>query len=333
MNIKNDFIYYPVVIPTLCRFEHFRDCIESLKSCNDADKTEVILGLDYPPSEKHVEGYNKIKEYLSTITGFKNIMLFEHKENLGATKNSDFIMNEALKRYDAFIYSEDDNVFAPTFLEFMNWGLNTYKNDMSIYSVCGYSYPINWEENDKVIIKQNRYFSAWGVGMWKNRFAEESSIYCSEYFRKFLNENDFLKKLDTSPRNLISFSDMLLCDSLRPYDITRSVYMFVSEKYQLMPSLSLARNTGWDNSGEHCCHIEIGNIFNKQRISEKTDFPTNNLVVKEPSEKVYSILEDFQMSICENSKKFLVKAKLKLFCVVFFGVEFMKKIKALVKRG
>lgn len=333
MNLKNDFIYYPVVIPTLCRFEHFKDCVESLKSCNDADKTEIIVGLDYPPSEKYLEGYNKIKEYLPTITGFKNIIIFEHKENLGSAKNSDFLKNVAMEKYDAVIYSEDDNIFAPTFLEFMNWGLNTYKNDMSVNSVCGYSYPIKWDENDDVIIKQNRYFSAWGVGMWKNRMAEESAIYCGEYFRKFLNQNDFLKKLYTSPRNLISYSDMLLCDSLRPYDITRSVYMFVSEKYQLMPSLSLVRNTGWDNSGEHCCHNELGNIFNNQKISVKLEFPVNSFFIKEPSEKVYTILEDFQMSICENSKKVFNKAKLKLFCIVFFGVEFMKKLKTLVKKG
>ena len=36
-------IYAPVVIPTLNRFEHLRNCIESLKRCSGADQTEVII--------------------------------------------------------------------------------------------------------------------------------------------------------------------------------------------------------------------------------------------------------------------------------------------------
>lgn len=44
-------IYSPVIIPTLNRYEHFRECLESLEHCVDADKTTVYIGLDYPPSE------------------------------------------------------------------------------------------------------------------------------------------------------------------------------------------------------------------------------------------------------------------------------------------
>lgn len=50
-------IYSPVIIPTLNRYEHFRECLESLEHCVDADKTTVYIGLDYPPSEKHVDGW------------------------------------------------------------------------------------------------------------------------------------------------------------------------------------------------------------------------------------------------------------------------------------
>ena len=45
-------IYSPVIITTLNRHEHFRQCLESLERCTDADKTNVYVALDYPPSEK-----------------------------------------------------------------------------------------------------------------------------------------------------------------------------------------------------------------------------------------------------------------------------------------
>lgn len=40
--------FAPVIIPTLCRYEHFKECLESLSRCTWAEKTEVYIGLDYP---------------------------------------------------------------------------------------------------------------------------------------------------------------------------------------------------------------------------------------------------------------------------------------------
>ena len=62
MEIKQ---YAPVWIPTLNRFEHFKRCLESLERCTGADKTDVYVGLDYPPSDKYVEGWKKIDAYLA----------------------------------------------------------------------------------------------------------------------------------------------------------------------------------------------------------------------------------------------------------------------------
>ena len=50
-------IFAPVIIPTLNRYEHFRKCLESLEACTGAEKTDVYVALDFPPSEKYVEGW------------------------------------------------------------------------------------------------------------------------------------------------------------------------------------------------------------------------------------------------------------------------------------
>ena len=56
--------FAPVIIPTLSRYEHFRKCFESLEKCTYAEETDVYVGLDYPPSEKYIEGWKKIDRYL-----------------------------------------------------------------------------------------------------------------------------------------------------------------------------------------------------------------------------------------------------------------------------
>ena len=42
----------PVIIPTLCRYDHFKRLMESLNKCTWADKTDVYIGLDYPAKRR-----------------------------------------------------------------------------------------------------------------------------------------------------------------------------------------------------------------------------------------------------------------------------------------
>ena len=140
----SDSRYAPVVIPTLCRYEHFRNCVESLAQCQLADKTDLFIGLDYPLKDSHKEGYTKLKKYISDgIVGFKSVNVFFHEKNIGAINNSTFLYNQIKNKYDSYIYTEDDNVFSQNFLVFVNDCLNRFKEDESVYAVCGYCYPID----------------------------------------------------------------------------------------------------------------------------------------------------------------------------------------------
>lgn len=49
-------IFYPVIIPTLNRIKHLKDCIESLKHNTYASETELVIGLDFPVTEEHKIG-------------------------------------------------------------------------------------------------------------------------------------------------------------------------------------------------------------------------------------------------------------------------------------
>ena len=38
----------PILIPTLCRYEHFVKCIQSLKENTLANESDLFIALDYP---------------------------------------------------------------------------------------------------------------------------------------------------------------------------------------------------------------------------------------------------------------------------------------------
>ena len=155
-------IYAPIYIPTLCRSEHFQKCIESLKVNTWAKYTDVYIALDYPPSEKYRAGYEKICRYLenSEFDCFKSFNVVKREKNYGAGLNSKKMREFISKRYDRWIYAEDDIVFSPIFLEYMDKALESYKDDDSVIGINGYTYPLPYKVNiaDANIFKQKLYF-------------------------------------------------------------------------------------------------------------------------------------------------------------------------------
>lgn len=313
-------IYYPVIIPTLNRYSHFKACVESLATCTNASETELIIGLDYPPNEKYFEGWNKIKNYVPSIKGFKKVVCIERENNYGSVRNSNELINYALSKYDAYIYSEDDNVFSPAFLDFVDKGLEKYKDSPNVVAVCGFSYPVEWETSCEAVL-EHQYFSAWGYGEWgkelkhmQDEFTPKTLV---EYLKNKNNRRNFIK---LSNKNYRYASGFLYLDSIPFYDISRSVYLCISKKNVLMPTMSLVRNTGWDGSGEHC-DSKIDDVFSNQKLSERIDFTLDSVTEIESRN-----LEKFNQNLGNDFRRLKFPAHIKYFLLNVFGYKMAKKI-------
>ena len=259
--------YAPVLIPTLNRYEHFKKLVESLSKCHNADKTDLIIGLDFPPSEKYYEGWNRIKEYVHTILGFNNVIVIEASQNKGAGGNFRSLINYVFEhRYIGFIASEDDNEVSPNFLDFMNFGIKKCLEDKDIIGVCGYNY-----DYDMVGYKYDYYyskdFSAWG---WATTCQNYQNIFQEILSASQLNKTFSFKKC-------ISLAFSLKFDLIRSAyyvrkhnvlygDVLISWYLATNnDKFCLFPKLSKVRNHGHDGSGLDCGTIK-NNIFANQII-------------------------------------------------------------------
>lgn len=262
--------YYPVIIATLNRFTHFKNCVESLARCTHAEKTELVIGLDYPPNEKYVSGYKKIKEYIPTITGFAKITVFEHETNLGGEENFLFLINYCKKHYDAYISSEDDNVFAPAFLDYMDKALELYRYDERITSIGGYNFI---EAYDQGIYScyLGRDHSAWGTGFWYDK-EKKLNLFLSnkDYYKKILYNRKSSKYILSIFPALYLMLDNAVKKQLNPNDVHRCTYNIIEHKYQLKPAISLVRNCGFDGSGLNC--HDDNNGMNHQPISNAITF-------------------------------------------------------------
>lgn len=268
--------YAPVLIPTLNRYEHFKRCVESLSKCTHADKTELIIGLDYPPSNKYCEGWEKISNYVDTITGFKKITVLRAESNLGAIENSRRIREYARKQYQTYIYTEDDNEYSPCFLDYVDKALTKYWDDEQVTSISGYNFPIDMGNYDKNIYFHHQY-SAWGVGRWMHKFEFVQTSYANDIMK---SPSKMVKILRLEPKILFVLMSML-AHKQRWSDVLIVSSNILKGRYSIFPSVSLCRNHGHDGSGLNCGGQEkdVNDIFRNQVISDETTFALDEIII------------------------------------------------------
>lgn len=269
-------IFAPVIIPTLCRYDHFKSCLESLMRCTWADKTDVYIGLDYPLKESHWDGYKKISEYLTKIENnhtFKSLNVIRRERNygFGPNGNSANLREFVLSKYDYFIFSEDDNIFSPAFLDYINKGLEKFKDDPTVLAICGYRHFYNLKFENNTFYRQNVDFSAWGYGMWKKQYYIKDEIINNRYWRrKAYNLKNWVNIIRNGWNRTRDFI-YLIHRTPTFIDNTISVFMGLNNISVICPYISLVRNNGWDGSGEHCLDENLALSHNQQPLY-KSDY-------------------------------------------------------------
>ena len=271
--------YAPIIIPTLDRYDHFVACVESLKRNAHADETELIVGLDFPPAPKYEEGFRRIDGYLSGLSGFKSVTVLRRTANMGAIANIKDLLAYAFARNDRLIFTEDDNVFAPNFLDYVNRGLERYEKDASIGSISGFSYPVLMPESGSTVVKMQRYFSDWGFGVWKDRYLKIKTTLDNAWVRNMLRDRQMRRTLRSKSRKNFVYSVRLLKrQDIRPMDYTNSIFQTVHNAYTIMPKVTLVKNEGFDNTGVHCNSKDHQNVILKELLANqvldtRTKFP------------------------------------------------------------
>jgi len=288
--MNNDFA--PVIIPTLNRLDHLKACLESLSKCTWADQTEVYVGLDYPPSPKYEEGYQKVRNFLESCgdMGFKKLHVIKREMNYGPLKNGKELKDFIFSKYDKVIYSEDDIEFAPNVLDFFKKAFEKYKNNKDVVGISAYSYPIEWKVSEgATCLKQGICASAWGFGMWRDKDVE---------MRNYLYTGGLKRNLKKAVKGGLydAMIEIARCGYVKyactprfkdknrdlwrvGCDFSIRCYLGIERKYFLSPILSMTRNHGFDGSGDMCGAIsgDFSNTaltydYEHQPIDTRSDF-------------------------------------------------------------
>ncbi len=308
-------VYAPIVLFVFDRPMHAMAVIRALAMSDLAQYSDLIVYSDYSKEQTRYRKIKVLRKYLKSVNQFKSIKIIERSENFGLSKSLISGIDEVLEQYEKVIVLEDDLIPSRFFLEYMNEGLDKYKNDPSVACIHGYVYPVKGELPTAFFL---RGADCWGWGTWRASWKllnqDGSALYKNLRDKKLLKEFNF--------NNTYPYSSMLLKQSKGKVDswaIRWYASAFLNNKKTLYPGKSLIKNIGMDSSGSHCdetdifdvnlheSNIDISNVDDEISIYAKNQF------------------EEFFRKIQKNRFKVILKRSLKLLNIQNIKIK-LKKI-------
>lgn len=159
----------PVVLFTYKRLDTLQRTVAFLQKNYLAGETELYIFCDGSKSEADNEKVAAVQNFCDAITGFKKVSVHKSPSNKGLANSVKAGVSFVLEKYQQAIVLEDDLETTPNFLDFMNQALETYRQVPQVFSISGYTFPI--EENR---YSQDVFFhprgQSWGWATWADRW-------------------------------------------------------------------------------------------------------------------------------------------------------------------
>lgn len=246
----------PIIITVYTRFEHFKASIEALQKNSLAQDSELYVVSDAAYKFDDVLSVERVRSFAKRIKGFKQLHLLFWNNNLGADASWKAAIKIVLKKHDSFIGMEDDIIVSPSYLEFLNGGLQYYKEDKKAFCICAFTAPFRIPSSYKKDVYFYNGLSPWGFAMWKDRY---EAIDESRYDRySELRKNPLMYKKFMSIGFYIK--GILIADSkgkIDAGDMRWYYHMVKNDMYSVFPIMSKSQNWGFDGTGEHCGNKKV----------------------------------------------------------------------------
>ena len=249
--------FAPIALFTYCRPWHTQKTVEALLANHESSETDLYIFSDAPKNEKAIEGVLNTRKYIHTITGFKNVYIIEREKNWGLANSLIDGISKIVNEYGKVIVVEDDIVASPFFLQYMNEGLELYKNDNKVASIHAYVYPTQKKLPETFFIQGA---DCWGWATWKRAwdiFNSNTQELLDEIVQKKLQ-----RKFDfdyTYP-----YVDMLkeqINGKVNSWAIRWYASAFLKDMYTLYPGQAMAKQIGMDGVGAtHSGKTDIYNV-------------------------------------------------------------------------
>ncbi len=244
----------PIILFVYNRLEHTRATLQSLMANTMAAESTLYIYCDGPKAdadEAALAQLHAVRQLVKEHQWCGTVEVIEKSHNDGLAASVIGGVTEVINQHGKAIVIEDDLLFSPHFLSFMNEALTRYEQDEQVMQVSGYNFPVPAykKENATMFLPLT---TTWGWGTWKRAW-DLMDVDAKGYEQ--LKINGKMKdrfNLDSS----FNYADMLVAqmesDRVSSWGIRWWWSVFLHNGLALFPDHSLVKNNGWDGSGVHC---------------------------------------------------------------------------------
>jgi hypothetical protein len=238
----------PIALFVYNRLDHTVKTVESLQKNILAMDSEIIVYSDAAKDTNVINQVNKVRDYISTINGFKKITIIMRPTNFGLANSIIDGVTTIVNKYGKIIVLEDDLVTSPYFLSFMNEALEFYENKRDVYSITGFNYPLKITSDYMFGTYLYPRCSSKSWATWKNKW-RKIEFNENEIINKWnLSKIEF--KIDPYGKDLYRMFKSQLNQDINSWAIRFAVNQIMLEKYTAYPVKSYVLDIG-DDSGTH----------------------------------------------------------------------------------
>jgi hypothetical protein len=289
----------PIVLFTYKRLDTLRKTVESLKANSLANSSDLIVYSDGLKSSKDEISIAEVRAYLKTIRGFKTITIHESLTNKGLANSIIEGVTEVINQYGKVIVLEDDLIVSQNFLVFMNTALGFYIDEAEIFSIAGYSIPINCNHSDSDVYFTSRS-SSWGWATWKDRWS--SIDWEVKDYSGFKKDKTLRRNFNKMGSDMSQMLDRQMQGKINSWAIRWCYHQFKYDLFSAHPFTSKIVNIGFNSPDATNTKEKFHRYQTQIDNDEKTEFRFSKDYQLEPKiihqfTKPYSIISRIKYKI------------------------------------
>jgi hypothetical protein len=289
----------PIVLFTYKRLDTLRKTVESLKANSLANSSDLIVYSDGLKSSKDEISIAEVRAYLKTIRGFKTITIHESLTNKGLANSIIEGVTEVINQYGKVIVLEDDLIVSQNFLVFMNTALGFYIDEAEIFSIAGYSIPINCNHSDSDVYFTSRS-SSWGWATWKDRWS--SIDWEVKDYSGFKKDKTLRQNFNKMGSDMSQMLDRQMQGKINSWAIRWCYHQFKYDLFSAHPFTSKIVNIGFNSPDATNTKEKFHRYQTQIDNDEKTEFRFSKDYQLEPKiihqfTKPYSIISRIKYKI------------------------------------
>ena len=238
----------PLALFIYNRPDHTRRMITSLQGCAGFAESLVYVFADGPRQSQDMPAIQEARNEARRLLGSHAVYL-ERDTNLGVDNSIIAGVTQLCAQHGRVVVIEDDLVFSPYFLAFLNAGLRRYQDERRVMQVCAYMYDVPQfrYRRDAIFLPMT---SSLGWATWKRAWDQydPEAVGWRDRLRDVRNRRRF--DLDGH----YQYGKMLsrhMRSGVPAWDIRWYYTVFFNDGLVLYPPRTLVVHTGFDGTGTH----------------------------------------------------------------------------------